>query len=83
MGDNSFTSILILLILFIVLPSVLKFIGQYTLKSKNSERETEKNDMAETDRDMTEYLEDRHYRRDFNHHDKTPVPDKPIKPRWF
>jgi hypothetical protein len=83
MGDNSFTSILILLILFIVLPSVLKFIGQYTLKSKYPEKENEKNEMVETDRDMTEYSEERGYRRNFNHHDKIQVSSKPIKPRWF
>lgn len=84
MGDNSFTSILILLVLFIVLPSVLKFIGQYTLGSKNADKKPDESEPADTGTDLTEYMEEHHQvRRGFEDHDRTPVSKKPINPRWF
>ncbi len=84
MGDNSFTSILILLALFIVLPTVLKFIGQYTLGSKNGDNKPDENEPTHTRPDMTEYREEEHpFREDFDDHVRTPVSKKPIKPRWF
>ena len=83
MGDNSFTSILILLAMFIVLPTVLKFIGQYTLGSKNTDNKPDESEPADTGSDLTEYREDQQHREDFDDHVRTPVSQKPIKPKWF
>ena len=63
MGNSSFTSILILLVLFIVLPTVLKFLGQYTLGSKNAGKELEESEPADIHTDLTEYTEKPRNRR--------------------
>lgn len=83
MGNSSFTSLLILLVLFIVLPSVLKFLGQYTLGSKNADRKHEESEPEDIQTDLTEHMEKPHYRRDLENHDETPVSKEPIKPKWF
>ena len=84
MGDSSFTSILILLVLFIVLPSVLKLIGQYTLGSKNADKGAEGSEPAGSETDLTPpYMEEPRYRRGMEPHDETPVSKKPINPKWF
>ncbi|HOO91537.1 MAG TPA: hypothetical protein PLA74_11995 [Syntrophales bacterium] len=83
MGDNSFTSILILLVLFIILPSVLKFIGQYTLGSRNaSGRETGRevhDEVQEHGNIPEEYPPEDH--PDFYHSQQ--VDNRPITPKWF
>ena len=83
MGDKSFTSLLILVVLFIVLPSVLKFIGQYTLGSKNAGKNPDESEPADTGTELMEYGEEQQDRGRFGHHDLTPVSNKPINPRWF
>ena len=83
MGNHSFTSILILLVLFIVLPTVLKFIGKYTLGSKNADKHHDEGEPADTGTDLAEYMEEHPSTSGFNHHDSLPVANKPINPRWF
>ncbi|HOO45373.1 MAG TPA: hypothetical protein PLM29_04020 [Deltaproteobacteria bacterium] len=83
MGDNSFTSILILLVLFIILPSVLKFIGQYTLGSKNASGERPGSEMHDEVREQGEMMEEHPSE---NHPDlqyRQPVDNRPINPKWF
>jgi hypothetical protein len=79
MGENSFTSILILLVLFIVIPSVLKFLGQYTMSSKNMDKKR----MQEPEDGMLEYPGDASPQHDNETLQKEPVSNKPIKPKWF
>jgi len=83
MGDSSFTSILILLVLFIILPSVLKFIGQYTLGSKNASREKTVQETDEKVQDQAEIMEDYHLKNHSDFHDRQPVDNRPITPKWF
>jgi len=83
MRDHSFTSLLILLVLFFVLPSVLKFIGQYTLRSKNASREDIEMETNNTVKDQTESMEEYHSRERLDFHDSQPVSDRPINPKWF
>lgn len=83
MGDSSFTSILILLVLFIILPSVLKFIGQYTLGSKNAPREKPLQETDEKVQDQAETMEDYHLKDLSDFHDRQQVDNRPITPKWF
>jgi hypothetical protein len=47
MRENSFTSLIILLVLFFVLPSLFKLMGQYTLGSKGLEKREQEDREAE------------------------------------
>jgi len=83
MWDNSFTSIIILLILFIVLPSVLKFIGQYTLASKNAADKGNGHEMDDTVPDNTGSMEEYPSESPENFHYRQPISNRPIHPKWF
>ncbi|MBN2298414.1 MAG: hypothetical protein JXM72_07460 [Deltaproteobacteria bacterium] len=83
MRDNSFTSILILLVLFIILPSVLKFIGQYTLRSKNTAGKDARTEMADGVQDQGETMEEYPSGNHALFHDRQPVDNRPITPKWF
>lgn len=85
MGDSSFISILILLVLFIVLPSVLKFVGQYTLNNKNAGKGRNQDQTEPPDReaDLTEYGEEPYRKKDLGSDDTQFDSAKPINPKWF
>jgi hypothetical protein len=81
MQDNSFLSLIILLVLFLVLPTVMKLLGRRTLGSREADR-------AEQDRDtpgheVCEYLEGMPPGRDQEKVVKPHISNEPITPKWF
>jgi len=74
---------IILLLLFLVLPGLLKRLGQYTAAGKDAHRpsEQEREDMPEER--MREYLEEPPMRNDYDHSRKESFSNKPIHPKWF
>lgn len=83
MNDGSFTSMLILLALFIILPSVLKLIGKFTAGGRNVDAKSDEGEMPGMEQGAEHYPGDTSYRADAEYHDRTPVSNKPIRPRWF
>jgi hypothetical protein len=86
MQDNgSFLSIIILLVLFVVLPSLMKLLGQYTLSSKGLERKPQQQDEEELppEEKIREYMEGTQAKRTYDSMDKPAISNKPITPRWF
>jgi len=85
MKDNSFISIFILLILFFVLPAILKLVGQYTLKSKKGLPEEEEIQAEPQQEEFGQYKEEQEHVHDLDImvSDKPEVHNKPIKPKWF
>lgn len=84
MGDNSFTSILLLLILFIVLPSVLKFVGQYTMKNKTAGQQEPQGGPAEHEEPLHDHIPQHPFTDDMKISPSHPHGSyKPIKPKWF
>jgi hypothetical protein len=83
MGENSFTSILILLVLFIVIPSVLKFLGQYTMSSKNADRKPMQEPGVPPEEGMHESLDAPSPHHDYETIKEESFSNKPIKPKWF
>jgi len=84
MKENSILSILILLFIFFIVPSILKFLGQYTLNSKQPQEKR-------LEPDEPHVYEDRHhiYEEDEGEGPDgivtklTHIQNKPIEPRWF
>ncbi|MBN1637188.1 MAG: hypothetical protein JW920_11770 [Deltaproteobacteria bacterium] len=85
MKDNSFISIFILLILFFVLPAILKLVGQYTLKSKKGLSEEEEIQAEPHQEEFGQYMDEKKPVGDLDImvSDKPQVHNKPIKPKWF
>ena len=83
MGEDSFTSILILLVLFIVIPSVLKFLGQYTMSSKNADRKPMQEPEVPPEEGMHERLDVPSPHHDYETLKEETFSNKPIKPKWF
>lgn len=79
---NSFIPI-ILLLLFLVLPALLKRLGHYTAAGKNADRPPEQEREAMTEERMHEYLEGPPIRKDYEHINKESFSNKPIHPKWF
>jgi hypothetical protein len=82
MGENSFTSILILLVLFIVIPSVLKFLGQYTMSSKTGRKPMQEHELP-PEEGMHESLDAPSRPRNYETLHEDAFSNKPIKPKWF
>jgi hypothetical protein len=87
MGENSpFLSILILLIIFVVLPSALKFLGQYSIGNKGADRRRLPDDTEappeEKMQEYQEYLGEAPSQHDFDK-GKPQISNKPITPKWF
>ncbi|HVN71635.1 MAG TPA: hypothetical protein VMU10_06420 [Desulfomonilia bacterium] len=82
MGENSIVSILILLILFIGIPSLLKRLGQYTYTNRNTGRAPDQEKETLPDEHMPEYPEDPLVRNDYQRLSRDPS-NKPITPKWF
>ncbi len=81
MGNNdSFLSILILLVLFFVLPPVLKLLGRYTLNSKEQAERPEP--LASAPADPADYSG--HFTSESGlHAGEAGHSYKPINPKWF
>jgi len=79
MGEkNSIVSLIILLLIFFVAPTILKLLGQHTLKNKQDlHHDEEENITAEEDEGEDLWQEPT---------EMFPISDisnKPIKPKWF
>lgn len=89
MDNNSFTSLILLLILFFVIPSVLKFLGKYTMSTKDAQR-NEEDDVSPRIPEVPEKIfpkyETREQARPESSHanDERPlITNEPINPKWF
>jgi hypothetical protein len=74
---------IILLLLFLVLPGLLKRLGQYTAAGKNADRSSEQEHEAMPEERMREYLEEPPLRHDYERTSKESFSNKPIHPKWF
>ncbi|MEA3222955.1 MAG: hypothetical protein U9P49_07305 [Thermodesulfobacteriota bacterium] len=79
MGEkNSIVSLIILLLIFFVAPTILKLLGQHSLKHKQGlHHDEEENIITEGDEDEDLWQEPT---------EMSPISDisnKPIKPKWF
>jgi len=89
MGHDSIISLLILLAVFFIVPYILKYLGQYTLGSRQRPEETpphghEYEDDAQR---LDEPLDNVDIHQDTEDYErmtrKSAIQNKPIKPRWF
>jgi hypothetical protein len=74
---------IILLFLFLVLPALLKRLGQYTAAGKDVNRPSEQEREATPEERMHEYLEEPTIRHDYERTSKESFSNKPIHPKWF
>lgn len=81
MQDGSFISLIFLLVLFLVLPTIMRILGRYTLNSKEADRAGQDGD--EPARDMHEYLEGLPPEQDRKSVQKPHISNEPITPKWF
>jgi hypothetical protein len=79
---NSFLPI-VLLVLFLVLPALLKRLGQYTAAGKNADRPSEQEREVMPEERLHEYLEEPSIRNDYERTGKESFSNKPIHPKWF
>ena len=83
MKDDSLYSLIILLVLFFVLPSVLKLLGRYTMRSKNvPRREEESQEYPISGEGQAPYQEHFPASHDAEMSGQS-VPNEPIHPKWF
>ena len=83
MGENSIVSILILLLLFVGLPSLLKRLGQHTSSDKDAERPHGQEGEAMHEEVVHDYLADPPARQDLECTTKESFSNRPIHPKWF
>ncbi len=74
---------IILLLLFLVLPGLLKRLGQYTAAGKDAVRPPEQEREAIPEERLQEYLEEPPIREDYDRTRKESFSNKPIHPKWF
>ena len=74
---------IILLLLFLVLPALLKRLGQYTAAGKDAHRPSEQEREAMPEERMREYLEEPPIMHDYKSAQKESFSNKPIHPKWF
>jgi len=79
---NSFLPI-ILLFIFLVLPALLKRLGQYTAAGKEADRPSEQDQEAMPEERMREYFKEPPIGHDYEHTQKDAFSNKPIHPKWF
>jgi len=89
MEDHSFTSLILLLVLFFVIPSVLKFLGKYTMSTKDAPGDGESTPRPRTS-EIPEKIFPRYEERGQDHPRSSPaeserphITNEPINPRWF
>ena len=83
MGNDSFFSIVILLILFFVLPSVLKLLGRYTLGSKDAGKTGEDRMHEFPGEEPAPYGESYPAHSGNDTYKGPEISSKPIHPKWF
>ncbi|VFU16415.1 conserved hypothetical protein [anaerobic digester metagenome] len=83
MGNDSFFSLVILLILFFVLPSVLKLLGRYTLDSKDAGKKREEPGHVLPGEEPAPYREDFPAHGGYDTYKGPEISNKPIHPKWF
>ncbi|HNY64344.1 MAG TPA: hypothetical protein PKM41_02830 [Deltaproteobacteria bacterium] len=87
MKNDSFTSLIILLVLFFVLPSLFKLLGQYTMGSKGRQESgsaDEEGDPTNPREEMPVHPEQHQPPRNpLEGSGRTTISNKPIHPRWF
>jgi hypothetical protein len=74
---------LILLFLFLVLPGLLKRLGQYSTAGKNAQKPPSQERETLPEERMHEYLEDTPVRNNYELTKKETSSNKPITPKWF
>ena len=74
---------IILLLLFLVLPGLLKRLGQYTAAGKDAHKPSEQEREAMPEERMREYFEEPPMRNDSDRSRKESFSNKPIHPKWF
>jgi hypothetical protein len=79
---NSFLPI-ILLLLFLVLPALLKRLGQYTAAGKDAQRPSEQTREAMPEERMHDYFEEPSIGDTYERTQKETFSNKPIHPKWF
>ncbi len=79
MGEkNSIVSLIILLLIFFVAPTILKMLGQHRLKNKQDLRQDEEGNITiEEDEDENLWQETTEIAS------ISDISNKPIKPKWF
>lgn len=83
MGEQSILSILILLALFIVVPYIMKVLGQHSAAGRDAGRPVgEQRDTLHPE-NMNEYIDELSGRHDHETHDYNTQSGKPIHPKWF
>ncbi len=89
MEDNSFTSLILLLVLFFVIPSALKFLGKYTMSTKEARRDAE-DAPRPLSPEVPEKIFPGHEGRERDRPGNGPVrserphiTNEPINPKWF
>lgn len=81
--DNLF-SLVLLLVLFFVVPSLLKFLGQYTSASKGDQENTEDEKGLHIPREtLPGHPEAFHPEEDHQKAERTVITSEPIHPKWF
>ncbi len=83
MRNDSFFSIVILLILFFVLPSVLKLLGRYTLGSKDAGKNGEDRIPEFPGEEPAPYREGFPAHGGYDMTERPEISSKPIHPKWF
>lgn len=89
MENHSLTSLILLLVLFFVIPSALKFLGKYTASTKDAGRDEEDAPRPRTS-EVPEKIFPRYETKDPDHPGGSPVKserphisNEPIRPKWF
>lgn len=83
MRNDSFFSLVILLILFFVLPSVLKLLGRHTLGSKDAGKIEEGRMHEFPGEEPAPYREDFPAHGGYDTYEGPEPSSKPIHPKWF
>ncbi len=74
---------IILLLLFLVLPALLKRLGQYTAAGKDANKPPEQDREAQPEERMHDYFEEPPIGHDYERTQKETFSNKPIHPKWF
>lgn len=84
MDKQSLTSLILLLVFFFVVPSVLKFLGRYTLSSKGEQRKEEDTGETRTPGEVIPgHPEVFHPGNGLHDAERLIVSNEPINPKWF
>ncbi len=88
MGRDSIISLLILFAVFFIVPYVLKYLGQYTLGSKQMDEhrplQRHENEEIQIPDESPYHMDIQQDTEDYSRMTKiSAIQNKPIKPRWF